>query len=423
MALLQSSFLLLTLLATLAVGDGYLGVMLANQPRPTVAEVVPGSPAEKAGLQVGDVITAVDANETKDVDTFAEAIRKRNAGDKVKLTLERGGRTIAVEVVLAKRFEEEAPPARLEPKVAPPTRPYLGMTIEEGQGVVVVSVLEDAPAAKAGIRKGDQLRKIGGKPVADLEAVDRVLAGLMPGQRIEVEVERAGRMLAVELLVGSRPAAQPAQPGGVAEPGRAAQPGATLAPVAPRPKDPTPSPVRQVEPPAPPPPQPTPPILPRPEERRAETFAAAREIAGKTRLPILAFFSASWSASCQAQARSLGDVSLAELRTKVVQVVLDTDKEGQLADQYGVRELPTLALIGADGKLLERATGYQAPDLVKAMLQRHVVRTREAAAVAPARRDAAQAPAGQRELEAEVRQLRAEVRELRELVRKLQAGR
>jgi len=71
-----------------------------------VREVVPGSPAEGAGIQVGDVITEVDGTRLSARVDLAEQIRKHRPGDQVTLTVERGGKETKIKVTLGSRRDD-----------------------------------------------------------------------------------------------------------------------------------------------------------------------------------------------------------------------------------------------------------------------------------------------------------------------------
>jgi len=73
-----------------------------------VVSVTQGSGAEKGGLQQGDVITAVDGTEIKTVDELNKLKNKHKAGEKVKLTISRGGQTSDIEVVLDENTGDDA---------------------------------------------------------------------------------------------------------------------------------------------------------------------------------------------------------------------------------------------------------------------------------------------------------------------------
>jgi putative serine protease PepD len=66
----------------------------------TIATITPGSPAQTAGLQVGDVVTKVDSRRITDADSLIVSIRTHNPGDTVTLTLTRGGATKTIKVKL-----------------------------------------------------------------------------------------------------------------------------------------------------------------------------------------------------------------------------------------------------------------------------------------------------------------------------------
>jgi putative serine protease PepD len=90
-----------------AVQHPYLGTQTSADPTnpngAVVASVVPGSPADKAGLQKGDVITAIDGQPVKDPSGLSSAIAIKKPGDKVTLQIERNGLTQQTDVTLGVR--------------------------------------------------------------------------------------------------------------------------------------------------------------------------------------------------------------------------------------------------------------------------------------------------------------------------------
>jgi putative serine protease PepD len=66
----------------------------------TIRDVVPGGPAAKAGLQVGDVVTKVDDRRVTDADSLIVAVRSHDPGSTVTLTISRGGATKTLKVTL-----------------------------------------------------------------------------------------------------------------------------------------------------------------------------------------------------------------------------------------------------------------------------------------------------------------------------------
>ena len=73
-----------------------------------------------------------------------------------------------------------------------------------GPGVKVDEVVAGSPAEKAGLRKGDILHSLAGKPIVSLRAYSQTLGTLEPGQTIEVEIERDGRTVKVPVTVVAR---------------------------------------------------------------------------------------------------------------------------------------------------------------------------------------------------------------------------
>src|SRR5437899_137162 len=73
--------------------------------------------------------------------------------------------------------------------------------IKESDGILVNDVFENEPAARAGLKPGDIISKVNGRPIETPSGLSRFVAALLPGAKIEVEVIRNGerRLLAVDL--------------------------------------------------------------------------------------------------------------------------------------------------------------------------------------------------------------------------------
>jgi membrane-associated protease RseP (regulator of RpoE activity) len=99
----------------------YLGVAVARESGTDgarVTQVVSGSPADEAGLEVGDVITAVDGTTVADATELATAIQDHDAGDTVTITYDRDGAVATATVELAERPQSDAQPGL--PSTSPP---------------------------------------------------------------------------------------------------------------------------------------------------------------------------------------------------------------------------------------------------------------------------------------------------------------
>jgi Do/DeqQ family serine protease len=73
------------------------------------------------------------------------------------------------------------------------------------RGALISGVLRGSPADRAGLRPGDILQLVGGKPVADPDAMLELIAGLKPGEDVTFSVQREQKRLDIALNVGKRP--------------------------------------------------------------------------------------------------------------------------------------------------------------------------------------------------------------------------
>ena len=148
-----------------------------------VDEPTPGSPAAKAGIKAGDVITAVNGKAIKDSRTLARTIGMMAPGSKVKVALVQNGKQKTVEVTLAKLPDEQSAKAENGHKQAANGLPHLGLTLAPadqvagagGKGLAVLNVDPDGPAAARGVKTGDVILDVGGKAVAKVDDVRHAL--------------------------------------------------------------------------------------------------------------------------------------------------------------------------------------------------------------------------------------------------------
>ncbi|MFZ0149623.1 MAG: Do family serine endopeptidase [Xanthobacteraceae bacterium] len=149
-----------------------------------VDEPQSGSPAAKAGIKSGDVITAVNGVQVKDARELARTIGMMAPDSAVKLDIVRNGEPRTITATLAEVPSEQQ--AKADNGSAQPTSgvPHLGLQVAPArevsgagdEGVVVTAVEPDGPAAEQGFQNGNIILEVGGKPVANAGDVRKALS-------------------------------------------------------------------------------------------------------------------------------------------------------------------------------------------------------------------------------------------------------
>jgi serine protease Do len=175
-----------------------------------------GASASGAGLQVGDIITAIDGNaiqatQPSDAELFATMIRQYKIGSTVKLSTIRGKDERQVTLTLEasprlpremKKYEDPNFDFRVR-DIASADRPEAGLS--EGQaGVLVEAVREGGWAALGHLADGDVILTIDGEAMPDSAAVQKKLEAIAAGkpQSVVLMVKRGIRTFFVELQTG-----------------------------------------------------------------------------------------------------------------------------------------------------------------------------------------------------------------------------
>lgn len=170
-----------------------------------VRAVVEGSPAAAAGLQVDDLIHALDGVAVAPQE-LAATIQALEPGAEITLTLQRAGEELTLDVTLG------SAPAALMQWQAFRDRAFLGVSlVSDAAGVLVEDVVPESPAAAAGLRAGDLLLGIDDAAVSTPLDAARAIRALAPGAEITLGIERDGEALSLAATVGSRGSVMPAE--------------------------------------------------------------------------------------------------------------------------------------------------------------------------------------------------------------------
>jgi serine protease Do/serine protease DegQ len=149
-----------------------------------VTQVVPGSPAAKAGIKSEDVITEVNGKELRDFAQLRNVVGLMRVGEKVDLKVLREGKPRNITVTIGKDNEQVAEGSELHPKLAGAS---FGPVDEsnsrdpELRGVVVQKIDPRSPAARSGLRPGDVITAVNRKPVTGMADFQK-LAGKKEGE-------------------------------------------------------------------------------------------------------------------------------------------------------------------------------------------------------------------------------------------------
>jgi serine protease Do len=174
-----------------------------------------GSPAAKAGIEAGDVITSVNGTDVKDSRDLARTISEMAPGTSVKLDVLHKGTSKTVTLAVGELPNDRQANAGGERQSKETAgTPRLGLSLAPAsevqgageKGVVVTSVDPDGPAAEHGVKTGDVILNVGGKSVANVGDVRSALSEAgTSGKRsvlLQLKTADATRFVAVPLAKG-----------------------------------------------------------------------------------------------------------------------------------------------------------------------------------------------------------------------------
>ncbi len=174
----------------------------------TVSSVVPGSPADQAGLKTGDTITSVDGKGVSKGNDLVSDIASRKPGSKVKLAFIRNGKAQDATVTIADRAklfaarlgedqdnDDESAPKQSKfgvtvRKVTPEMAERLDMP--QGRGVIVQDVKPGSFAEDVNLGRGDIILEVNKQPVNSEDDLARIESSLKSGQDVVFLVRQRG---------------------------------------------------------------------------------------------------------------------------------------------------------------------------------------------------------------------------------------
>jgi serine protease Do len=171
-----------------------VGLKVGDSLPPKVVSIREGSPADKAGVRLGDIVDMVDGRRIRGPVDFYVSMLAKEPGDAVSLRLVREGAPASAKLSLV-------PVPKPDGKLM--ARRHLGLSIAnlkdkaarrfawQGPGVIVEAVEPQSPAAREDIRPGDLLVSMGRYWVTDVDDVGSLLSGITEGSPVEMAIRRA----------------------------------------------------------------------------------------------------------------------------------------------------------------------------------------------------------------------------------------
>ena len=173
-----------------------------------LSDVVPNSPAARAGLQPGDLILALDGKRIENGRQFRINLYTRSVGETVSIEAQRGDARFTARVEVSERDDDAGRLADLVALLNPvrtlgitaldlsPRVARLLSSVRRERGAVVATVSASAPFSQQGrLEAGDVIYAINGKPVGSVAELNALADAIKPGTPSVLQIERDGTLL------------------------------------------------------------------------------------------------------------------------------------------------------------------------------------------------------------------------------------
>jgi serine protease Do len=209
------------LMAGKSITRGWLGISLQEVtydlaqsfglPQPVgalVADVSPGSPAARAGIKAGDIITAYGAQTIRDSGDLPPLVGMSQPGNAVDIKILRAGNAQTLSVTVGKLAGRENL-ARAQGDSSDPDTGRLNLGVRDLEpreasqlglkGGVAVEEIGPGAAADAGVRPGDVVLAVNQQPVHDVKQLTKIVHGLPSDRPVPIQIRRDDQVLFLAL--------------------------------------------------------------------------------------------------------------------------------------------------------------------------------------------------------------------------------
>jgi len=171
-----------------------------------IVDVKPGGPAESAGVKIGDLVMMIDGKPIRSLPQLAASLYLHATDEVMKVNVLRGTERLAFDVpVLPHRHDVDQLQSRIDPqKNAIPQIGVLAVDVDDNilamlplrirSGAVVVANTASGRRGDIGLRPGDVVHAVNGKPVTSLAELQKAISGFESSAAVVLQVERADGM-------------------------------------------------------------------------------------------------------------------------------------------------------------------------------------------------------------------------------------
>lgn len=159
-----------------------------------VTQVEEGSPAERAGIRRKDVILSLEGTPIEYREDFYSLLRGYRNGDRVRTELLRDGEKVAVAVIVRPFPETKADELAYD---------WIGIGVAPGPGkwLAITKVRPNGPAFSSGLRPGDVLIRMDGRPVRSIDEFKRIVLNIRGQASILLEIQRGNYIYRVVIEI------------------------------------------------------------------------------------------------------------------------------------------------------------------------------------------------------------------------------